>query len=96
MIHHDGALLRYTQNDLKIYGNSLSAYEITTLTPTEYSERPALEAPMFQGTGSGWNATGMHHVDPHRQASGRWLAPVDGYGVLWDLNLSFSPPKENP
>jgi len=28
---------------------------------------------------AGWNAGGMHHVDPLPLADGRWLAAVDGW-----------------
>jgi hypothetical protein len=30
-------------------------------------------------SGGGWNAKGMHHIDPHRLDDTHWLASVDGH-----------------
>ena len=32
----------------------------------------------MQGSGQGWNATGMHHLDAWQLDDGVWLAAVDG------------------
>ena len=39
----------------------------------------AREAPLLRGSGHGWNARGMHTLDPHPVSAGRWTAAVDGY-----------------
>jgi len=35
--------------------------------------------PILRASGAGWNAAGMHHLDAHEVASGRWVAAVDGW-----------------
>jgi len=35
--------------------------------------------PVLKANGSGWNASGMHHIDPQALGDGRWLACVDGW-----------------
>jgi hypothetical protein len=74
-----GAVLRYTQNCLPSYGSEVLAFEITELTRTGYEERPAAAGPILTGSGTGWNARGMHNIDPHQLEDGRWLACVDGW-----------------
>lgn len=72
-------LIRYAQNCFRDYGSEVLAFEITELTQTRYSERPLAAQPVLAGSGTGWNACGMHHVDPHVLPDGRWLACVDGW-----------------
>jgi hypothetical protein len=72
-------LIRYAQNCFRDYGSEVLAFEITELTQTRYSERPLAAQPVLAGSGTGWNACGMHHVDPHLLPDGRWLACVDGW-----------------
>jgi hypothetical protein len=38
------------------------------------------EDPIVGRTGQGWNGIGMHHVDAHEIAPGKWFAVVDGRG----------------
>jgi hypothetical protein len=47
------------------------------LTEDNYAE-VELVIPILKASGNGWNANGMHHIDAHQQADGRWLACVDG------------------
>jgi len=75
---HEGRLLRYVQDCYPIYGRQVRAFDIHDLTPTSYSESENPHSPICVPTGSGWNASGMHHVDPHRIETGKWLACVDG------------------
>ena len=72
-------LIRYAQDCAPRYGLSVNAFEITTLTTTDYAEVPVQRNPVLSASGDGWNAAGMHHVDPHELASGRWIAAVDGW-----------------
>jgi hypothetical protein len=62
-----------------VYGALVRAFEVTRLSTTHYDERPVTAAPILQGSGAGWNAAGMHHVDPQRLTDGTWIACVDGF-----------------
>ena len=80
VVAHEGALLRFTQDCTRRYGERVTAFEITELTPEIYRERrveggltPVCEAGV-------WNSARMHHVDAHRLGGGRWLGCVDGDG----------------
>jgi hypothetical protein len=80
------SLIRYAQNCSRLYGSEVLAFEITELTQTRYSERPLAARPVLGGSGAGWNACGMHHIDPHLLSDGRWLACVDG----WQLESGWA------
>ena len=73
-----GRLIRYAQDDDPSYGNQLRAFEITELSTESYVERELLLNPPLKGTGWGWNADGMHNIDPHQIEKERWIACVDG------------------
>ena len=83
IITSGGRLFRLAQDNRVSYGLSVNAYEIMTLTPTEYAERPAPPSPLLSGSGRGWNARGMHHLDAHETAPGQWIACVDGFRKAW-------------
>jgi hypothetical protein len=70
--------IRMAQNCQPRYGTGVNAFEITELTTTSYAERPASATQIVTASGTGWNASRMHHVDAHRLESGRWIAAVDG------------------
>ncbi len=72
-------LLRYAQDDAPYYGRQVRAFDITTLTTTHYAEQEIATSPILQPSGTGWNAKGMHHVDPHCLSATCWLASVDGH-----------------
>ncbi len=72
-------VIRYAQNCQPQYGTDVRAFEITELTTTSYQERAVGQGPIVTGIGTGWNACGMHHIDPHQQVDGRWIACVDGW-----------------
>lgn len=71
-------IFRFAQDDYHIYGDKLLALEITELTTSSYKEQILTQNPILAGTGSGWNAIGMHHVDPHQLSENSWIASVDG------------------
>ena len=75
----DGRLVRFAQDCVPTYGAAVRAFEITRLTPDDYAEHPLSPDPILSGSGSGWNASGMHHLDAHPLSDGRWLAAVDGF-----------------
>jgi beta-xylosidase len=78
LVEHEGRLYRFAQDCRPSYGLRVQPFEITALTPTTYAERPVGGESMLEGSGAGWNAAGMHHVDAHR-IDGRWIAAVDGW-----------------
>jgi hypothetical protein len=83
----NGRLLRFAQQDRPRYGTRVLAREITELTPTSFAERPAGQGPVVAASGHGWNALGMHQVDPVEVAPGQWVAAVDGYRTAWMLGF---------
>lgn len=70
-------LVRFAQDCRPYYGRGVRAFEILELTPDRYREREAPESPVL-GPGAGWNAAGMHHLDPQPDGQGGWIAAVDG------------------
>lgn len=77
VILYDNKLLRFAQDDDPSYGIQIFAFEITELSETSYAEKLVSEKPIVAKTGSGWNAAGMHHVDPHKIGD-KWVSTVDG------------------
>lgn len=73
----DEGLVRFAQDCSPYYGRQVHAFRITTLTEDTYEEH-LLRASVLEGSGTGWNALRMHHVDAHRTGDGRWMAAVDG------------------
>lgn len=71
-------LIRYTQDDAPSYGNALRALQVDELTTMHYSEHEIPQSPILRASGNGWNAAGMHHVDPHQIKGNEWIACVDG------------------
>jgi hypothetical protein len=74
-----GKLVRYAQDCAPYYGSQVHAFEVTELSSATYEERPIGDKPVLTGSGRGWNAMGMHHVDAHQLPDGQWLAAVDGW-----------------
>jgi hypothetical protein len=75
----DGRVIRYSQSSDPHYGTDVRAFQIDELTPTTYREHQCKPNPMLSGSGAGWNASGMHHIDPHRLCHDSWVACVDGW-----------------
>jgi hypothetical protein len=84
----DGRIIRYTQDCYPVYGTQVRAFEVTELTTMRYHEQALAVRPVLSGSGTGWNASGMHHLDPHRLDAGRWLACVDGF--FWSEEPPYS------
>jgi len=74
----DGRVVRFAQDDYPRYG--VHAFEITQLTTDTYQETRLVMEPPLHGTGHGWNAAAMHHVDPICLDGKTWIACVDGRG----------------
>lgn len=95
ILQWQGRLFRFAQDCTPNYGTSVSAFEITHLSTSEYAERPALQHPLLQPGKTGWNASGMHHIDLHQSDDGRWIACVDGWRPRWSvLGHELFPLKE--
>jgi hypothetical protein len=73
-----GRIIRFAQDGVPLYGSRLRALEIRRLDETSYEEAELSESPILKANRRGWNAIGMHHIDIHLLADGRWLACVDG------------------
>jgi hypothetical protein len=73
----DNRLFRLAQNSAPSYGYAARVFQVDVLTPTDYAEHEVAESPIVQASGSGWNAEGMHQVDPWWTGSD-WLAATDG------------------
>lgn len=78
MLIYNERLLRFTQDGWPSYGSRLLAFEVDRLSASDYAEHELPESPILQGTRSGWNAVGMHHIDALPLPDGQWLAAVDG------------------
>jgi hypothetical protein len=79
----NGRIIRFTQDCAPVYGIQVRAFELTELTATTYREQELTPSPILQGSGHGWNESGMHHLDPHVGTDGRWIACVDGWHWNW-------------
>lgn len=84
----DSQLIRYAQDDASSYGTRLRAFEIVELTPERYQEKPVPGNPVLSASGQGWNAHGMHQIDPHPLGQDLWIACVDGNRIERDGVLS--------
>jgi hypothetical protein len=72
-------IVRFAQNCRDAYGLDVRGFEVAELTATAYAEREVADNPILAGTGAGWNAGGMHHLDLVQLDNGRWWACVDGW-----------------
>jgi hypothetical protein len=78
-------LVRFAQDCREGYGMRVHAIEIERLTPDDYAEVECPGNPLLEGSGRGWNRSGMHHLDAHRLEDGSWIACVDGWtNRRWD------------
>jgi hypothetical protein len=93
VVLHGQQLIRYTQDDRTVYGREVAAFMITELTPECYREEAAPTNPIVQASGSGWNAVGMHNLDPHPLDEKQWIACVDGYYKSYVFGRGQSMPE---
>jgi hypothetical protein len=78
IVNDKGKMIRYAQDCSPEYGIQVRAFEIVMLNTEHYQEREVQLEPILAPSGQGWNATGMHHIDPHEMPDGTWIACVDG------------------
>ncbi len=76
----DGKLYRLGQDCIPTYGRQVLAFQVTTLTSTDYAEQP-VEKPLIGATSTGWNSAAMHHVDALQLDATHWIAAVDARGA---------------
>lgn len=85
-VHDSNQLIRFSQDCVACYGHQLRAWKVTRLNRLWYSEAPLCKEPILAGSGQGWNARCMHHIDAFRVSAlglnshggQEWLAFVDG------------------
>jgi hypothetical protein len=86
VIFVDGRPIRFGQDDYRGYGYQDFAYEILDISERTYSERMVTDHAIVKASGGGWNSRGMHHVDAHPLAEGRWVACVDGKDEVYAID----------
>ena len=87
-------LYRLAQNSSPTYGRAARAFQVDVLTTELYAEHEIPESPLVQASGSGWNADGMHQVDPWWNGD-HWLAVTDGlHQGTWSIGMyrTLAPP----
>lgn len=85
-LFENNRLVRFSQDSTDYYGQRLRAWNVTQMNRLWYSEVPLYREPILSGSGEGWNARCMHHIDAFRvpkvngnpRAEQEWLAFVDG------------------
>ncbi len=84
-VHLDSQLIRFSQDCTECYGKQLRAWKVTRMNRLWYSEVPLFDEPLLTGSGHGWNARCMHHIDAFRlpvmkanSEQHEWIAFVDG------------------
>lgn len=82
-------VIRFTHEDYPTYGKKLRAFFITELTRTKYAEKEFPGNPVLKAQGKGWNRHGMHHMDAHETAPGKWIAVVDGYRKHLAIRIEY-------
>lgn len=82
MLVHGNRPLRWAQDCHPQYGTAVRAFEIVTLSPTQYHEMELPQSPLLGPGESEWRHDGMHHVDacwtPESDGAD-WMAAVDGF-----------------
>ena len=73
-----GNLIRFAQDCVPRYGSRVRAFQINEMTAEKYDDEEAAESPVLCAGSEGWNSSGMHTIDPHLTAHGKWIACVDG------------------
>ncbi len=79
LVAWNGGLVRFAQVCAPRYGTAVRAFEITSLTPEEYAERPAARPPLAPAAPGAWNSAAMHHVSALPLDDGSWIAAMDGH-----------------
>jgi hypothetical protein len=85
VIELNGRPVRFAQDCGQAYGERIRAFEIVELTPTSYVERILSEGPISRPDLK--QPRRIHHIDPHLQQDGSWLACGDSFrdGIVFGL-----------
>lgn len=78
IIDYNGALIRFAQNCVPVYGHQLRAFRIDVLTTDDYQESECTPTPVLSPQNELWCNHAMHHADPMEISPGVWIACVDG------------------
>jgi hypothetical protein len=78
IVRHGADLYRFAQDGWPTYGSRVWAFRIAELSATAYREERVPGGPVVQAGAAAWHRVGMHTVDAHPRADGRWIAVVDG------------------
>lgn len=89
VIEYQGKPIRYTQDNFPYYGRRVLAFAIDELTPASYAETSLSDTSILEGSGKGWNASGMHQVDAYQIADQQWVAAVDGFYWKYSFGLGY-------
>ena len=85
-------LYRLAQNSTVNYGRAVRAFQVDVLTTETYAEHEIPESPLVEASGDGWNADGMHQLDPWWNGD-HWLAATDGINHgIWSIGIYRTPP----
>jgi hypothetical protein len=85
-------LYRLAQNSTPTYGNAVRVFQVDALTTTTYAEHEIAASPVLQASGSGWNAEGMHQLDPWWTGNS-WLVATDGFqNGTWSIGIYRTAP----
>jgi hypothetical protein len=93
VIIFNNKLIRYAQDDRPQYGLKVRAFLITEITTTSYKEQELTEGAVLNPAGKGWNARGMHNIDPHQVSDNSWIACVDGWSDIVKVRKKLEVPK---
>lgn len=78
VVEVNGNIFRFVQNQQGEYAEYARMRRVVKLTPTEFLEDEDIDSPLLRGSGTGWNADGMHHIDLHCNGGTAFFACVDG------------------
>lgn len=89
VVKHRDQIIRYAQDGSDYYGKRLKAFVVDVLTSDDYQEHEVAMRPPLQPSGTGWNAKGMHHIDPHCISEQRWIACADGFTLRVNFGWNY-------
>jgi hypothetical protein len=94
ILDRGNCLIRFAQDCSRRYGQAVNAFEITTLTESDYEEEEISHGPVIRnaglfGRGCKWNRHGMHHIDPQQLESRKWIACVDGCRKFLSIRIEY-------
>jgi hypothetical protein len=86
VVQYGKTILRFVEQFTN--GVQVGAFQVDTLTTAAYAEHEIPASPLFIPSGSGWNANGMHQLDPWWTGT-TWLAVTDGSNNnnVWSIGI---------